>query len=671
MLRAGDLLPEHADVQVSIGNLFLAVDRFDDARARADQVLKRHPQNVRALILRGNALAGLKDLDNALKDMQQAISADPTNAVAFIGVGAVQRARGDLSQAEDAFRQALEVRPDSADIRLSYAHFLMAGNRRADAERELQQAYAIDAGSVMVNRALAGFYIVTNRHAEAETHLKKLADAKESASWAGFALARFYAVTRRPEDAVHVLQGLINRTDVGLEAKLQLAALIYNRGERDEAHRLVDQVLAVMPKEPRALVLKAGFLLDEDKTDEAIKTARLARQNSRAAQAALLLGFGYSKLGQIDNAKKAFTDALTLDARSVVAPVELSRLSLSAGDTSWAQRYGEMALRANPQLPAAREAVVRAALARNDVAAANPVLASLRRDRPDNPEYLHLEGELRLLEGKRAAAREAFARAAAVEPQSLAPAEALIRLDLSEGNVPAARARADGLVAKAPESVPALLLAARTYATTRDFVRAEAFLRRAIDLHPDHADPYGMLANLYVAQRKLDQALTQFEEAARRDPASVGARTMVAMVLTRMGRRAEAKEAYRQVLAIDPDAAFAANNLAFLYAEDGEKLDVALQLAETAKRLMPDSADALDTLGWVYYQRKMPNYAISELESAVAKAPQNHAYRYHLGLAYASGADAARARPTLEQALKSDPASPFAAPARTALAALK
>jgi Flp pilus assembly protein TadD len=181
-----------------------------------------------------------------------------------------------------------------------------------------------------------------------------------------------------------------------------------------------------------------------------------------------------------------------------------------------------------------------------------------------------------------------------------------------------------------------------------------------------------MLANLYVAQGRLNDALTQFEDAAKHGgEKSVGANTMKAMLLTQMGRRSEAKDAYRQVLALEAESAVAANNLAFLYAEDAERLDVALQLAETAKRLMPDSADAIDTLGWVYHKRRMPTYAISELQQAVAREPQNGSFLYHLGLAYAQSGDAKLARETLDRALDLDPRSALAAEARTAMASLK
>ena len=87
------------------------------------------------------------------------------------------------------------------------------------------------------------------------------------------------------------------------------------------------------------------------------------------------------------------------------------------------------------------------------------------------------------------------------------------------------------------------------------------------------------------------------------------------------------------MLAIDTRSVIAANNLAYMYAETGGNLDRALSLAQTAVEGAPDSAAVQDTLGWVYYQKQLPDLAIRAFEQSVAKDPDNPIYHYHLGLA--------------------------------------
>jgi Flp pilus assembly protein TadD len=88
-----------------------------------------------------------------------------------------------------------------------------------------------------------------------------------------------------------------------------------------------------------------------------------------------------------------------------------------------------------------------------------------------------------------------------------------------------------------------------------------------------------------------------------------------------------------------------------MYADAGENLDMALQLAQTAVAGMPDSPEALDTLGWVYYKKQLSSSAVSTLKQTVEKDPKSAVYHYHLGLAYVQAGDGSRARTSLERAL--------------------
>ena len=109
---------------------------------------------------------------------------------------------------------------------------------------------------------------------------------------------------------------------------------------------------------------------------------------------------------------------------------------------------------------------------------------------------------------------------------------------------------------------------------------------------------------------------------------------------------------FERALEIDPSAAVAANNLAWIYAENGGNLDVALDLALTAQRKLPDVCRSR-AIRWVSStpRKRMDWLAISTLKAIAEKDPGNAVYRYHLGLAYASAGDSTRAKQSLTQAL--------------------
>jgi tetratricopeptide (TPR) repeat protein len=200
-----------------------------------------------------------------------------------------------------------------------------------------------------------------------------------------------------------------------------------------------------------------------------------------------------------------------------------------------------------------------------------------------------------------------------------------------------------------------LTLAARTYAAGSDFASAERFLRQAIDLDNGYVAAYGALGQLYLAQDRLDSARAEFEALAQRTPTSIAAQTMVGVILQSQGNIDGAREQFERALQIDPDAALAANNLAWIYAEHGGNLDVAMNLAQTAQKRLPGVAEVSDTLGFIYYKKNLPALAISLLNVSAAQDPANAVYQYHLGLAYVSAGDAVRARASLSRALSLKP----------------
>ena len=107
---------------------------------------------------------------------------------------------------------------------------------------------------------------------------------------------------------------------------------------------------------------------------------------------------------------------------------------------------------------------------------------------------------------------------------------------------------------------------------------------------------------------------------------------------------------YKKALAIEPDQAVASNNLAYLMTETGGNLDVALSLAQTARRQLPNSPDTADTLAWVNYQKGNYDSARDLLEDTLKTSPDNASVQYHLGMIYSKLSDKANASIHLKKA---------------------
>ena len=118
----------------------------------------------------------------------------------------------------------------------------------------------------------------------------------------------------------------------------------------------------------------------------------------------------------------------------------------------------------------------------------------------------------------------------------------------------------------------------------------------------------------------------------------------------------KAMDSYRVAIKTDARNAVATNNLAWLLMEqarDAAALNESLILAEAAVKLEPTYVDALDTLGWVHYQRADYAKSIAALSKARKLAPNRLDVAAHLGLAYAKAGQKPEALTELRAALAS------------------
>jgi len=669
-IRAADVVTD-TSVQLRAGSLLLMAGRFDDAKVRAQTVLATEPKNVDAQVMLANALAGLKDLDAAVSQLEEALQLSPDRSATYASLGQVELGRGHRAAAEQAFKRAVELAPKAASSHLALAGFYWATDRWTEAEPELFEALAVEPNNVLALRAMATFYLTTKQTPKAEQYLRRVFDLTKSAE-STLALADYLVLQKKDADAHDLLQPLTKDPKATSAASLRLAVLDRADGHPTEAYRRVDSILSSDPKHLQALVLKSTFLLEDKKLDDALAAATAATEAHPESLAAYsMLGRVQAARRQTDAAIAAYQQAIRLNPLGTESKIALARLQLAKGRTDSSIGLAQEALTAQPQNADARLVLVQASIQRGDLQRAAADLDVLRAKFPDSAA-VHLQSGMLLGRQRRLAeARREFERARQLAPDSLEVIGGLIALDLSEGARDAARARADALSNATDVKPAALMLAGRTYAATGDLKKSEELFRRVLKDDPSQLSAYAALGQLYARQNRIAEGLAEFEALAKRDPKPVAALTFAAMLKESQGDKPGAQQRYERALQLDPNAAVAANNLAWMYAEHGGNLDIALQLAQTAKRQLTNTPQVNDTLGFIYYKKNLPLLALPLLEATVEKEPSNPEYHYHLGLAYSRAGEKVKASRSLNRALALKPDFTGAGDARTILASLE
>ena len=165
-------------------------------------------------------------------------------------------------------------------------------------------------------------------------------------------------------------------------------------------------------------------------------------------------------------------------------------------------------------------------------------------------------------------------------------------------------------------------------------------------------DIYGMVSGIYADQSKYKDAVDTATAGYEKFPVRPRLLFLKGVYQEKAGDRDGCIATMRTVIDKDPTNSSAFNYLGYLYVERGENLDEAETLIRHALELKPDDGFYLDSLGWLFYQRKDYDKAAQYLEKAIKIEPKEGAIIEHLGDVMKVKGDAKSALGLYEAALK-------------------
>jgi tetratricopeptide (TPR) repeat protein len=637
-LRAAEIDPAQVDARLRASATLLGLGRYAEARLLAQEAVSVEPRNVTALAIAAAADAGLGNFVKARRALGEALAIEPRSAFAHRAFGTALLRRGELADAREMLQKAVD---GDAGTVAGWTALAEACWRLGDitaAESAFERAVQVNPDSAEAHQFLAAFYLRTGRAERAEGHLRMLADRSVAGR---LALADYYMAANRNEDAAGELTLITDTRFTGVIG-LRRAALHYRRGDKAEAYRQLDAVSADTPVEPDARLLKSQFLLRDADVAGAIKEAeRSAALRPGWPEASYAVGVIQLKRGDAVEATRWLRRARAEGADGPAIDLGLARAALAQGQIDQAITLAEAVVSKTPSLQS--YLVLAGALrGKGDFTRARGVVAKARAHWADAPALDIEEGRLELAAHRPGLARRAFTRALRQSPASASARAGLIASTVAGGEMSSARSWVDQWLASDPSDIHAMLLSAQLATVEGRPEAAERTLLEAKQAAPADPDVAEALARLSLARGNAADAARHMARAADNRARPVAEFVAVGMLREKAGDVTGAATAYERALALDPDAAIAANNLAWIYAS-GQRIDEALELAERAQRTLRDLPQSLHTLGWMYYRRGLNDRAIDWLQRARDRAPDNPLYRRDLAQAYSTAGRAADA----------------------------
>ncbi len=685
-----DVRADYVDASLRLARLYLLAGAVDQAEATLKPALERHPDDPGLLTIRAGVRSQKQDMAGALDDGERAYKLNPASEDAVAVLAGLYKSSGRLDDSIRLLEQGCARLPKSIDLRLALAQAYLSGNRTDAAEGVLKELVKLQPDQPDHAVRLARFYAQTNRVDAAEATLRSAiktvpssvplklalvrliverrgkdpAEAELKAQISAnpkmpelrFALAQLYEEERSPAKAEQVLREIIDaegRSQSALQAKGALARSRLQANDVPAAEKLVGEILTVSPRETQALAIRADIAMRKGDLKASIADLRAVLRDQPKAvpfiRALAAAHIANNEPLQAEDVLRRGVDAVPGDLNLQLTLVDLL---MREGKVEEARTLADKAHERAPADSAAVGALVRVQLLQHDYVAAHATAASAKVNLKNPAAGNYLEGLVFEAEGKAGPALDSYSAAIDAVPEADDPINAYARLAVREKKIELLRAKLQKLTQSSPTLSQPWEILGELYLGEKKYADARAAFAKATELAPARLAPYRGLSLTQSESGDADGAVATMRLAVEKVAVKEDAQFELAVTCQRLKRVDEARKSYEELLAKNPRYDAAANNLAMLLTESADPRSLDRAKALTASFEKSTNPRYVDTYGWVLTVRGEYPAAIATLSKLVEAQPAVPAFRYHLALAQIKGGQVADGRSNLELALK-------------------
>jgi tetratricopeptide (TPR) repeat protein len=654
----------------------LAIGAHDEALADTTRLMELSPDDYTNLVVHATVLAEMGRMEEAetaqfLVKERAAASGDPQTASRGCLSPALfaKQDLKDLVRAEELYEDCAAKYPDDAFVIPHIVTFMDSIDKAERGTELIEKAVEAAPESLALRSTLAARLAAAGENDKAEAVLLEAVNSFGSAA-AWNLLVGYHRHLKNPEKALEAIDKVIELTGGGTDqVQFTRADLLIDVGDLEQA----EEVAQGLDEPTYTKMLRGRIHLARGNAKEALAAFDEGIANwPNNAGARYLAGAAALQLGDFERAIVEFRESVRVDNTATDAARALAHLYFERGDYNHAVNFASIALKS--QLLSQRDEDLKLA------ARAFAAIGDFDLARTATKTLSEMEGH----------AAEAAAELATVERIASGPSAAVEAiensgLDLSEpanevalrswaqhlaldGRADEAVARVGAVSAEHPDSASLITLNGVVLSQAGQTDAARAEFERALVIDPKAAEALGGLGTIHAEGGDTEKALALFDQAIEIDPDSDHYPYVSAQLLLQSGDRTAATARLQTVIREFPGQAEARNDLAWMLAEEGEELDLALKLAEEAGRMSP-GPNIYDTLGFVHIKRGEFSAAVAILEKAITYDQASPSIRYRLGTALSQTGDTQRAREMLSAALDAGP-FPEADEARRQLAQL-
>jgi tetratricopeptide (TPR) repeat protein len=349
------LRPEYVAVPVNLGNIYLELNRLQDAETSFVAALKIAANTAAAYYGLGQVALSRRKYAEAIDYFEKALTRAPeanrihySLAMAYRGVGDAEKAKAHLAQqgavgirvadplvdslqdlihgervhlirgrqaleakrygeAAGEFRKAIAAKPDSVTAHVNLGAALTQTGDLKGAAEQFEETLRIDSKNINAHYNLAVLLANENKHPEAIAHLQSVSSINPNDLSARFLLAQQLLKSKRLEEALAEFTRIVQADPNNEEALVERVKLLQWKRRYREALDDLEKGHSQYPQKGQTAVMLAYLLAASPRYDlrdgaRALRLARLVYAASGSLEHGVVVGLALSELARCNEA---------------------------------------------------------------------------------------------------------------------------------------------------------------------------------------------------------------------------------------------------------------------------------------------------------------------------------------------------------------------------------
>jgi putative PEP-CTERM system TPR-repeat lipoprotein len=606
---------------------------LEQAQSLVQEVLKQAPNNAPATLLAG-AIADRKGHYSLAESyLEPVVRAFPLHTPARKLLAGVQLKAGHTDRALAILQTGLKIAPDDPSLLLLAGDATYQAQQFAQANEYYARASKLSPDNLKLRTRHGMSQLALGQTERAMAELEVIANEDKLGGQADYLLVHSYLNRKDYGRAMDACAALQKKQPKNPQVYHLKAEILLAQNNRHAAIQALEEAYILRPSYLPTVMRLVALDLQSKQPDVAQKRfERLLEIDSKNVDAMTAFAvFLLEQPGKRQQAMDLLERAHKLQPGALSPAAVLVEQLLLGGDKNKALTYAQQIVAARPDSVDALYLLARTQLANrqnNQALASYRKLVSLAPDLPMTHFRLAgVQASLNDNDGAQASLKTALK----LQPDFTDALVLLVGLQANGGNVPAALETAKAAQQQPASAYQGYLLEGDLLTQKKQLSDALASYRRALELN-DNAVP---VMKIYAVQRltgNQQAADTLVVQWLKSHPADIKLRTYLARINLQQGKLTQAAEYYQAILKVMPNHADALNDLAWIYQQ--LKDPRALDTAEAALRAAPTSPVVMDTLAVILQQQGDKRRSLELLQKAAAARPSDVEISAHLALAF-------------------------------------